>query len=219
MNPEVPCSLSTIECRWSETQPPVRADLDTEFWHKAIWRRIYRQWNGEEANGCWETLFGVRWTSRFVYFAFHVPFIHLTMTNCPVLLSRTHQLWKKEDVVEIFIAPDINRLSRYDEFELSPSGQWINIELDQETGEKNFEWSSGMESWSIVDYSRKHWQAEFRIPLKAFEPVKIDAGIQVGLNAYRVELKSDLYMAWSPTYSLHPNFHIPEHFGRMIFSG
>jgi hypothetical protein len=207
-----------IECRWSGEEEAVKADLETRFWKGAHWQAIATQWNGEPVDPRWETSFASRWTDGFLYFGFHARFECLTMTEQPVVRGRTYELWNKEDVVEIFLAPDLNTPNLYKEFELSPSAQWIEIDLDSARSFKNFEWASGMESRSVVNHNEKHWQAEFRVPLRSLGMVGLPAGTQVALNAYRVEMKSQLYLAWSPTLSLQPDFHVPGRFGRMLLS-
>lgn len=160
-------------------------------------------------------MFASRWSDQFIYFAFHTHFFQITITKQPVLHSRTYELWAKEDVVEVFLAPDVGAITHYKEFELSPSGQWIDIDILLEREYKDFDWSSGMESRIALDDTQKLWCAEFRIPRKSFAPRIPESGSEVGLNAYRVELASSLYLTWSPTLTPQPNFHSPDRFGRM----
>ncbi|MBZ5535499.1 MAG: carbohydrate-binding family 9-like protein [Acidobacteriia bacterium] len=206
------------ECRWAEEGPPLTADLGTEFWEAAQWQAISTQWNGEAVDPQWETSFAARWTEDFLYFGFHSRFQNLTMVDRPLVQTRTPSLWDKEDVVEIFIAPDLKRPNRYKEFELSPSAQWIEIDLDWDRNLKNFNWAAGMESRSTVNMVRRQWQAEFRVPLGSLEMKGVAAGTCVALNAYRVELRSCLYLAWNPTMTPKPDFHVPQRFGQMFLS-
>ena len=210
--------LPLIECFWSEFEPSVRTVLTTDFWRAADWQEVGAQWNGKGADPRWQTRFATRWTPNFIYFAFQTRFVELTMVDQPNLDTRTHELWKKEDVVEIFLNPDIRFPNRYKEFELSPSSQWIDIEVNQDEGYKNFEWTSGMNCRSIVERAQKQWLAEFRVPLRSLGLVGTPPGRQVPLNAYRIELKSKLYLAWSPTYTPQPDYHVPSRFGRMVLS-
>jgi hypothetical protein len=217
MAPEPPPPIPKTECRSAETDPTVTARLDTDFWETAMWQSIAFTWNGELAPPECHTSFASRWTSNFLYFAFRARYRQLTICDLPALDVRTPQLWNKEDVVEIFLAPNPNLINRYKEFEVSPSAQWIDIDLDCDRGKINYEWSSRMEACTWVDKSLHQWQAEFRVPLIAFSPIQLKTGTEVAVNAFRVELKSDLYLAWSPTYTPRPNFHVPSQFGRMVF--
>jgi len=207
-----------LECRWADEERPVKADLGTDFWRAAQWQAISTQWNGEGVDPQWETSFAARWTEHFLYFGFHAAFKNLTMVDRPLVQERTHNLWDKEDVVEIFMAPDLSRPNCYKEFELSPSTQWIEIDLDRDRDVKDFDWVGGMEPRSAVNMVRRRWQAEFRVPLKSLGLNGMGAGTRVALNAYRVELKSHLYLAWNPTMTPKPDFHVPRRFGRMFLS-
>ncbi len=216
MNQNSTLPLPTAQCRWAEEDPPLGGQLSSDFWRSAEWQSILRQWDGQPIPSRWETAFASRWTGQFLYFAFRSHYDVLTCTDRPSTASKTPTLWEKEDVVEIFLAPDQNHLTQYKEFEVSPSSQWIDIDLDWSSGSKDFEWESGMESRTLIDRIGKRWEAEFRVPLRSFLPTSLSAGSAVRLNAYRVELKSQLYLAWSPTFTAEPNFHVPSKFGRMI---
>ena len=50
----------------------------------------------------------------------------LVMSDDPNLASKTLGLWDR-DVVEIFIAPDVNEPRRYYEFEAAPNGEWVDL--------------------------------------------------------------------------------------------
>jgi alpha-galactosidase len=207
-----------MECRWSGEEEPVNADLGRRFWKAADWQAIATQWDGEPVDPRWHTSFASRWTAEFLYFGFHADFEGLTMVDQPIRQRRTQGLWTKEDVVEVFLGPDLDFPDRYKEFELSPSAQWIEIDLDRSRSFSDFEWICGMESRSVVDHPRKHWQAEFRVPLRSLGLKGSAVGALFAMNAYRVELKSNLYLAWNPTLSPKPDFHVPARFGRMLLS-
>lgn len=205
-----------IECRWSATESSLEARFETNFWNFADWRSIDRQWNGQQAEASWATRFASGWTTNYLYFAFLSRFQKLTMTQYPDVNAKTPLLWEKEDVVEVFIAPDAAFPLQYKEFELSPSSQWIDIDIDSSRGYKDFDWPSGMESTSRIDQSTKTWRSEFRVPSRAFGKPASEGSIML-INAYRVELASDLYLAWNPTMTALPNFHVPDRFGKMMF--
>jgi hypothetical protein len=122
-DPKFPHTVCRMECRWSSEEPAVQARLETEFWKSAQWQPITKEWNGDEADSRWETAFASRWTANFLYFTFQTRFLNLTMSESPEIGKRTHALWEKEDVVEVFLSPDIQTIECYREFELSPSSQ------------------------------------------------------------------------------------------------
>jgi alpha-galactosidase len=210
-------ALPVVECRFSRNEPDLLTPLEASFWSEADWQEVTCQWNGDPADEKWRTAFASKWTPRFVYFAFTCQYEELTTSCQPNLRTKTQQLWNKEDVVEIFLSPDIRHLDCYKEFELSPSSQWIDIDIDRSRNNIDFEWISGMEGQSAVDATHHLWSGTFRVPLGAFKPAELKEDVTVALNAYRVELKSDLFLAWNPTCTPQPNFHVPAQFGRMRF--
>lgn len=208
----------SIECLWSKHSPAIKGDLQTVFWQSAIWLPILKQWNGMGAGSRGATFFAARWSNEFLYFGFRSQFKLLTMSDHPERFKKTRELWNKEDVVEVFIAPDPATINRYKEFEVSPSSQWIDIDLDRDRNLIDFEWASGMECQSHVDFSESLWQAELRIPLESLRLQTPAAGARLAVNVFRVELKSGLYLTWNPTLTPHPNFHVPSRFGRMVLT-
>lgn len=218
MNIPSPILSRVYECRRADEEPPVTAELETQFWGTAQWQPISTQWNGKAVDPQWETSFAARWTEGFLYFGFQTRFQNLTMADDPVIQTRTPGLWDKEDVVEVFIASDLKHPNCYKEFELSPSAQWIEIDLDRDRNLKNFNWVAGMEGRSTVNIDQRKWQAEFRVPLSSLKMKGVTAGSRVAFNAYRVELKSSLYLAWNPTMTPEPDFHVPRRFGQMLLS-
>jgi alpha-galactosidase len=63
------------------------------------------------------------------------------------------------------------------------------------------------------------WMAELAIPLKALI-AKFDPSAAWGANFYRIEGKSEprTYLAWQPTRTEQPNFHVPAAFGTLRFA-
>ncbi|MDD5543382.1 MAG: carbohydrate-binding family 9-like protein [Acidobacteriia bacterium] len=207
-----------LKSRFSQADIPLAPDFQNPVWMEAGWKPISTQWNGNPVDQQWTTRFASRWTASHLYFAFDCRFLQMTAAQVPQRAAKTHHLWDLEDVVEIFLSPEIAQLECYREFELSPSGQWIDIDIDHTSGRTDFEWQSGMAGCSQVDQNQRSWKAVMQIPLRAFEPTAIQTGLTVGLNAYRVELKSNLYLAWNPTLTSKPDFHVPRRFGRMVFT-
>jgi hypothetical protein len=69
-----------------------------------------------------------------------------------------------------------------------------------------------------VDEKRKIWSAELAIPMKSLT-ANFDPSEAWRVNFYRVEGRNEprKYMAWQPTMTPEPNFHVPESFGSLIF--
>jgi len=106
-------------------------------------------------------------------------------------------------------------LKYYKEFEVAPNGMWIDLDISP-SGLADLK--SGMTRSVHVDEKRKIWSAELAIPMKSITR-NFDAHSTWRVNFYRVEGKTEprKYMAWQPTMTPEPNFHVPEKFGMMRF--
>ncbi len=69
----------------------------------------------------------------------------LLVNSHPDLSRKKIGLWET-DVCELFIAPESETPSRYLEFEVAPTGEWIDLVIDFESGERQTDWEyqSGM---------------------------------------------------------------------------
>jgi uncharacterized protein (DUF362 family) len=124
----------------------------------------------------------------------------------------------EEDCVEIFLAPDASERARYYELEVGPLGHFLDVAVDR-TGKPvkaNVEWSAKAEIATKVDRPAK--RATIEIAIRAPEIVMaLRAGAQLPLGIYRMEGKSPRqFLAWSPTRTPKPDFHVPEAFGTLV---
>ncbi len=129
--------------------------------------------------------------------------------------GRRDQLWDR-DVAEVFLQPDRSQLRRYKEFEVSPNGFWID--LDIAPGEKR-DLKSGLRRRVILNEVAKTWVAELALPTKSIV-AHFDPAVTWRVNFYRVEGSAEprFYSAWQPTRTPAPNFHVPEAFGELMFA-
>jgi len=69
-----------------------------------------------------------------------------------------------------------------------------------------------------VNEEEKIWTAELAIPMRSLTN-NFDPNLAWRANFYRVEGKTEprRYMAWRPTHTAEPNFHVPELFGKLDF--
>jgi alpha-galactosidase len=128
--------------------------------------------------------------------------------------GRRDILWDR-DVVEVFLQPAGSEARRYKEFEVSPNGFWID--LDIAPGEKH-DLQSGLRRRVNLDEKRKTWKAELALPMKSLAE-HFDPAVAWRVNFYRVEGPREprFYSAWRPTRTPVPNFHVPESFGKLLF--
>jgi len=157
-----------------------------------------------------------RWTTGNVYFLFICPYQELHLHPHPAVSNETNQLWDW-DVAEVFVGSDFQRIRRYKEFEMSPQGEWVDLDIDRDhpLPEGGWLWNSGFEVKARINSEKKIWYGEMRIPMKSIDPRPPVAGLEMRINFYRCQGAGAhrVYIAWQPTHAA--NFHVPEAFGRM----
>ncbi len=153
------------------------------------------------------------WSDEFLYLAYECPFTELNVFE-PRQEAERIGLWEK-DVVELFIGTDPTRPRTYAEFEWAPSGEFLDLFLDE--GRKDFQWSSGALSAVRIDSEQRVWRVEARIPLAALGRSLPTQGARVRINLYRHDKAHAAGLALSPT--LQSTFHAPERFGWLEFVG
>src|SRR5450432_300132 len=87
-----------------------------------------------------------RWTTNNLYFLFVCPYEQLNLKPSPNSEQETNQLWNW-DVAEVFLGSDFQDIQRYKEFEISPQGEWIDLDIDlhKPHHEEGWTWNSGFE--------------------------------------------------------------------------
>jgi alpha-galactosidase len=130
--------------------------------------------------------------------------------------GRRDHLWER-DVAEAFLQPEPARERFYREFEVSPNGMWIDLDIFP-GGIADLK--SGLQRSVALDEKSRTWGAELAIPLKALTD-RFDPGMIWRANFFRVEGRQEprAYLAWQPTHTPQPNFHVPAAFGRLRFGG
>jgi alpha-galactosidase len=182
-----------------ETAPPLRFDAD---------------WQGKNSNAHRETEVRLLWTPETLYLRFLARYCNISVFSDAEPNGRRNQLWER-DVVEAFLQPDPSAPGHYKEFEISPNGFWID--LDIAPGEKR-DLRSGLERLVQINEKEKLWAGELSIPMKSLV-ARFDRAAIWRANFFRVEGPKEprFYSAWRPTGTPLPNFHVPKAFGRLKF--
>lgn len=188
-------------------------DLGEALWQKARAVHVEYQLQDYAARPEIATDVRVLWSDEFLYLGYESPFTELTVFSPANLNAERFGLWDR-DVVEAFIGSDVADPKHYFEFEVSPNGEQLDLELGGRT--KGLDWNTGFESAVKVNEQKKVWMVEMRIPLKALSASKPAAGTRWRLNLYRHDLAHKTFLAWSPT--LVPTAHTPEKFGILEFT-
>jgi hypothetical protein len=194
------------------------ADLLNPNWDKVSVVTIMHVWSGEEAVATRHAEAQVCWSAE----ALHVRFVcrqnePLVVNPTPVTDRKTLGLWER-DVCEIFLAPDATNPSRYFEFEAAPTGEWVDLGIVVRASGRETEWdyASGMKTHALVGPNRI--VIGMKIPWSDRIP-KPSTGEEWRVNLFRCVGPDEAtrYLAWRPTRTPEPNFHVPDAFGWLRF--
>jgi len=159
------------------------------------------------------------WSPENLYFLFINKYENQYLKANPSKTDETWGLWDY-DVSEIFIGEDLENINLYKEFEVSPQGEWIDLDVihNKKPQPVDWKWNSGFKTENRVDAANKIWYCEVQIPWKSIAKAAPTPGKEFRLNLYRIEGSGEgrKYMAWRPI--MNPSYHTPEKFGRMILS-
>jgi hypothetical protein len=193
-------------------------DFDNQSWQSASAVRIERYWSGERApdERCAEAR--VLWTDAALYVRFVAPQGEpLIVCDKPRLDVKTLGLWDR-DVCELFIAPNADEPERYFEFEVAPTGEWFDARIRQlpDERESDFEYASG--ATFAARAAKDSVTLTMRVPWSALGGAPRE-GARWRANLYRCVGKDPTrgYLAWQPTRTPQPSFHVPEKFGWLHF--
>jgi hypothetical protein len=198
------------------------AELDHAEWARARPVSLARYWSGEPAPPSRRAEARVLWDAE----ALSARFVceqrePLVVSTNPQRERKTMGLWER-DVCEMFVAPRADDPSRYFEFEVAPTGEWLDLALRMTTEGRATDWDfySGMtaaariSAGSIVAAMRVPWEA-FGVaaaPPRAGERWRVNLFRCVGAGQTRG------YIAWQPTHTPEPAFHLPDKFGQLLFN-
>jgi hypothetical protein len=195
------------------------AKLDDAAWEKAAEVAITGYWSGEKAPS--KRYFSARllWSPTALYVRFeaeqHEP---LVVSQKPDLSQKARGLWDR-DVCEIFIAPDKRHRNKYFEFEIAPTGEWIDLGIEVTAKERLTDWDYKSNMTLAARIEKDKVVMAMKIPFAALgKTPKVD-DIWLG-NLFRCVGKDPTrgYLAWQPTKTREPAFHVPKAFGEFQFS-
>ena len=192
--------------------------LDDPIWESAKETTARNYWSGENAPVGRHFETKLLWSDSAFYIHFCANQIEPLIANeTPNLKTKTMGLWER-DVCEIFIAPNPKKSNEYFEFEISPTGEWLDLKIHQlsDGRETDFQYNSGMQSAAKIE-KNKIWMA-IKVKWKAFGKTPHANEVWKG-NLFRCVggSKTRGYLAWLPTFTREPNFHVPQAFGEFHF--
>lgn len=113
--------------------------------------------------------------------------------------------------------PISNIFRRYKEFEISPQGEWVdlNIDLDHPRPENGWKWNSGFEVSARIDAAARVWYGAMKIPYSAIDIRPAESGNLLRINLFRSQGPPSArhQIAWQAPMG--NSFHVPERFGTL----
>jgi len=97
-------------------------------WEKAPAIRYERDWTGENPDPERATEVRLLWTAETLFIRFRCVYRNITVFSDARADGWRYELWDR-DVAETFLQPDSADPFRYFEFEVSPNGYWIDLEV------------------------------------------------------------------------------------------
>jgi len=194
---------------------PLAADADSSTWRDAP--RVIADHDpfGKSLHDA-RTEIRSRWTRNNLYFLFVAHYRELYLQSKASLDGETLGLWN-HDVAEVFIGYDFVNIGAYKEFEVSPRGEFIDLDVDLKRSGNEFDWhwDSGFHVRARVDPAARVWVCEMQIPWTAISIRPPAAGAEFRLNLYRIEGAPPRrkFIVWQVTHS--SSFHTPDAFGRL----
>ena len=201
------------EAVYAPADVALTTDPSLGFWHAARAVFLERDTQGNDVQNV-HCEVRIRWTKNNLYFLFVCPYDQLYLKPSPTTAQETNELWNW-DVAEVFISANFTDLKRYQEFEVSPQGEWIDLDIDlhKPHHEDGWIWNSGFEKSASVDTTAHRWYAAMRIPLSAIDHRPATAGNTFRMNLFLSQGAPSNHheVTWQPPMS--NTFHVPERFG------
>jgi alpha-galactosidase len=183
-------------------------------WERAIPVRFCHDWQGKSEDPQRQTEVRVLWSESELYLRFRCLYRSIDVHRDADPNGRRDYLWER-DVAEVFLQPDRFGEKYYKEFEVSPNGQWLDLDITPQ-GLRHI--ASGMKSSVDLDESKREWTADLALPMEALT-TGFDPERSWRVNFFRCEGIDEqrFYSAWQPTGTPQPNFHVPNKFGTLHF--
>jgi hypothetical protein len=204
---------AVIECVRTEKDSPLGLDPASPFWRESRPVYIEKDEFGKTVPR-YRTEVRTRWTKNNLYFLFICPYEELYLKAAPSTDKETYELWDW-DVAEVFIGTDFSNINRYKEFEISPQGEWVDLDIDlsKPHHEEGWTWNSGFEVKAQINRATHTWFGAMRIPMAAIDARAAIAGSTMRINLFVAEGPPShrQALAWQPP--MKNSFHVPERFG------
>jgi hypothetical protein len=196
--------------------PLLAPDFAAAHWQASVMHPIARNWHGDAAPEALQTTARVLWTPQELLFGYECHYTELDVDETFDVNEERHALWDR-DVCEAFVRSPLEPDYRlYKEFEVAPTGQWVDLRINRIDVTHDWQWRSGMRTAAQIDETV--WRVVMAIPFAAFGLVP-NVGDEWAANLFRVSRLNGerQFLAYSPTLTPTPSFHVPERFVKLRF--
>jgi hypothetical protein len=202
-----------IKSNWADSDPNLDTNPASLFWRDSPPTYMDADPRGKSDPG-YRTEIRTRWTAKNLYFLFICPYEELDLKPNPIRSAETNELWNW-DVAEVFIGTDFTDIRRYKEFEMSPQGEWIDLDIDlsKPRHEDGWKWNSEFHVSARIDEAAHVWYGAMKIPYSAIDNRPAAQGNLLRINLFRSQGPASArhQIAWASPMS--DSFHVPERFG------
>lgn len=199
--------------------PALGADFAAAPWATLPPAAIATAWDGSPVPASLMTSARLGWSHDHLWIGYECAYAELDMDDAPDTGVERAGLWER-DVCEAFIqSPAEPHGDSYKEFEVGPSGQWCDLAIHRPRVDVDLGWQSGMATAAAIDHDRRVWRAVMRIPFTALGVVP-RAGDRWRANLFRIgRIDGERrYLAFAPTGTPAPDFHVPARFVPLVFA-
>ncbi len=206
---------AVLQSKKAPADVSLTADPQSRFWRDVSGIAVTSDYAGKPVpNNRMEVR--SRWTSNNLYLLFICHFDELNLKPNPTTTEETNKLWEW-DVAEAFLGSDANDIWRYKEFEVSPQGEWVDLDIDRSPQKRGsgIAWNSGFEVKARIDAGAKIWYGEMKIPFETLGVRSPESGTTLRAGIFRCAGREPdrKLMSWQITGAR--SFHVPERFGTL----
>src|SRR5690606_5819926 len=161
------------------------------------------------------------WDSEHIYFRFRCWY---QTALSSIEKAEALDIEDGPDVLMIFLK--LPGCDDYFELVVNPDGSFHDLHIRVPHLRINADWSSGLVVDSQINESERIWKGVLRLP---YSHLAVNGGNvpmpSIG-DVWRttfgrvVDINPEIeYLAWRPTFTSQPDFHVPHSFGNLIFLG
>lgn len=203
---------ATLSSKRAPADAALTANPESAFWRGVQGIVIETDFSGNPVAGH-RTEVRSRWTPGNLYLLYSCKYDELNLKPDPSTAKETNQLWNW-DVAEAFLGSDFHDIARYKEFQVSPQGEWVDLDIDRSRQKRGggVAWNSGFEVKARIDPANKVWYGEMKIPFESIGIAAPEPGREIRAGLFRIAgaAPARKYVSWQTTDG--KSFHVPERF-------